>query len=316
MSEGISPRDRYNFPIELQVQILPIEAEAWVHLRMGRYSLAESLYRKILQLLLQHQETQGRALHKGAPLHQLGLSLYFQGEYENSIKYFLLAYSEDALSAEHGQEDNIDRSPACKILRERFLIDLTFLRRIKKISAERKENLDSPRDPNEILREAIERASANEANLLGLCNVSKQELSRRPMHPVLAFWARKVFIGGAFTDLARLRDIQETVIRLDYEPVLTEEFGVPDELIHHHNLMLLHTCKYAIFEVSRPAGQLLEIERTRDYRIEPLLVYSSRGEKELPGHLSAMLRTAGFDIRGYRDTVELREIITQYLQRQ
>lgn len=313
MSESIKPSDRYKIPNDLKIRIAPIEREAWIHLRMGRYDRAEALYRSELELFGKSEEKEGRSLHKGAPLHQLGLVFYFKKEFERSVRNFLLAYCEDTLSAESGQEDGADGSPACRILRDRFLIDLTFLRRIKEVSAEKKSKEEFPANPNDILKEAVNRHGADEANLLELCRSSEEALKQMPIDPILYLWPRKVFIGGPFIDLARLRDIQELVIRLGFEPVLTEESGIPEELIHHHNLMMLHSCKYAIFEVSRPAGQLIEIERTRDYGIRPLLVYSSTGE-EIPKHVSAMLRTAGFDLKGYRDTIELGELIADYLK--
>jgi len=281
---------------------------------MGRYGRAEALYKRELELFAESQKKENHSLHKGAPLHQVGLVFYFKKQFERSARFFLWAYCEDTLSADFRREDNADGSPACKILRDRFLIDLTFLRRIKEISAEKKAKNKFPADPNEVLKEAVKRQGADGENLLKLCRSSEEALSYMPIDPILYLWPRKVFIGGSFTDLARLRDIQEFVIRLGFEPVLTEESGIPEELIHHHNLMLLHSCKYAIFEVSKPAGQLIEIERTRDYGITPLLVYSSTGEK-IPKHLSAMLRTAGFDLKGYRDTIELGDLIAEYLKK-
>jgi hypothetical protein len=224
------------------------------------------------------------------------------------IKNFLWAYCEDVLSADQGQEDNQDRAPACEVLRRTFLIDLTFLRTIKYLSYFRKASGDIPRNPNEILNSALEEHNIAQEDLFTLCQATEEMLGRRPLDPLIAAWDRRVFIGGPFNNMARLRDIQEVIIRLNYAPVFTQEVVGANQMVHHHNLMLLHTCRYAIFEITGYRGQLMEIERTRDYEIEPLLLYSSEDfeVQNVPEYVSAMLRTyPGAIIRNYRDTPQL-----------
>ncbi len=65
-------------------------------LRKGKYQEAERLYRAFFETLLEQQKVVGR-VHKGMPLHNLGLSLFFQGRAEEAIVFFLSAYVEDVI---------------------------------------------------------------------------------------------------------------------------------------------------------------------------------------------------------------------------
>jgi hypothetical protein len=81
--------------------------------------------------------------------------------------------------------------------------------------------------------------------------------------------------------------------------------------IHHHTLLLLHTCKWAIFDVNVPAGQLMEIERTLDY---VLVVYKI--SESASTHISFMIKTytnPRIKFEGYRDLEELKNLIIRYL---
>ena len=91
--------------------------------------------------------------------------------------------------------------------------------------------------------------------------------------------------------------IKEVVVRLGYEPVIIDEIDVSGDLIHHHSLMYLHTCKFAIFETTSPGGQLMEVERARDYDIKPLLVCTATAAASLSG----MIQTIGLKSRTYGD---------------
>jgi hypothetical protein len=64
-------------------------------------------------------------------------------------------------------------------------------------------------------------------------------------------WDRRVFAGGAY----RAKDHQVEVVvdvvrRLGFDAVATWDFEIPNELSHHHSLMLLHECRSAIFDVN------------------------------------------------------------------
>lgn len=83
-------------------------------LRQGKYKEAECIYRAFYQTLLEQQKSVGR-VHKGMPLHNLGLSLYYQGQSKEAIKYFFCAYVEDVIRANGA--DTVEQGLASKIIR-------------------------------------------------------------------------------------------------------------------------------------------------------------------------------------------------------
>ena len=74
----------------------------------------------------------------------------------------------------------------------------------------------------------------------------------------------------------------------------------------------MHECNKAVFEVSSEAGQLMEIERLRDYEIKPLVVC------QVGAHLSKMLEELVFaqdyEIKRYGDDDELVKLVQEYLK--
>jgi len=78
--------------------------------------------------------------------------------------------------------------------------------------------------------------------------------------------------------------------------------------------MLLHECKYAIFDLSQEAGQLMEIERVRDYNVRTLAVYQAiGGEPKITEMLKALLNSMNIPIKPYRDSPELGNHINSFL---
>lgn len=121
-------------------------------------------------------------------------------------------------------------------------------------------------------------------------------------------WERHVFVGGNYaTHIAELKRIKRVCFDKGYDPVLAKEFKFPPGKVHHHSLMLLHERSKAVFEVSSEAGQLMEIERLRDYEIKPLIVY------QVSAHLTKMLEELvggqDYDIKQYSDDEELVKLI-------
>ena len=309
----VQPVDR-SVPSEVRPQIMRLETEAYVHLRMGRYAECGALYRDVLGILYKKQAEQDRPIHKGAPLHMIGLSLLYQEKLEDSVRFFLLAYIEDTLNVGFGNEAEADTAPASRVLRDLFQISIGFLDAVKQFSRDLKERgkWQEAKEPKEILEVVAKREDVDSSNLLALCKARPKLLKKQPIDPLPGTWDKRVFIGGSYDQLAILREIQEIVIRTKtFQPILAYEFSVPQDKIHHHDLMLLHCCRLAIFEVSTGNGHLMEIERAKDYDVEVLLVYSSRNG---PSHsMSSMLQTAGYPLVPYIDLNDLAKKITSWL---
>ena len=116
-----------------------------------------------------------------------------------------------------------------------------------------------------------------------------------------------------FIDTANLEEIKRFVREEGFDPILAAEFDIEELDIHHHSLLLLHLCSKAVFEVTFPAGQLMELERCRDYNIKPLLVRNTMQDQD--PLVSQMIRTmADEEVNAYSSIDELRELIRGYLQ--
>jgi hypothetical protein len=83
--------------------------------------------------------------------------------------------------------------------------------------------------------------------------------------------------------------------------------------VHHHALMLLHECGKAVFEVTEHVGQLMEIERLRDYEVKPLVVCQVNAP--LSEMLEALLKSQGYEVNRYSNPAELEKLVTDFLSR-
>lgn len=302
-----------SIPVDMIETIQQLQKEGYINLRIGKYQKSEELYRKELTILIEKQAEEDRPIHKGSPLHMIGVSLLFQEKLEESVRFFLLAYIEDTLNVAFKLEAEADKAPAGVMLRDLFRIDPSFLNQIKEYVSVLKEKRQwhNARKPEDILAEMAKKLNIDLRNLLALCAAKPVLIKKTPIDPLPGAWQKRVFIGGDYDHLAILRDIQEVVMRSDFQPIFPYDFMVPKELIHHHDLMLLHFCRLGIFEVSNPAGQLMEIERAKDYDVDVILFYSDRDGP--PHSMTSMLLTAGYHLEPYRDTPELKQKIKDWL---
>lgn len=111
-----------------------------------------------------------------------------------------------------------------------------------------------------------------------------------------------------------LVEIRDLVTQLGFQPILASEFEMSKEMTHDHSLRLLYECRYAIFEVTSPAGQLIEIEKALSFsEIKVLIIYMSRDEsRKLP---STMLNIPAprTPPHGYLTFEEMRSTISSFL---
>lgn len=99
--------------------------------------------------------------------------------------------------------------------------------------------------------------------------------------------SRMIFLGGNYEyDEGILGDIGEVIEEIDLIPIIAKDvFEVVDpHEIHGESLRLLHNCGFAVIDVTNPAGQLMELERARDYGVTTFVSYRAR-------HLSKMIIT-------------------------
>lgn len=305
-----------SIPARLVDRMRTLDNEGLVALYMNRFAEAEGIFRNQYSILSEAQAGESRPIHKGGPLQNLGISLLNQGRNEEGLHSVLLAYIEDTLDVQYGEEDEIDRRPAAVVLRDYLKIRLGFLNAIKRFSAQIKKDgkWRMATNPEEILREVTRTLGYDFENLFSLCDFRPLPAGGIP----LGFpqpWENRVFIGANYDTHAHvIPEIKEAVIRRGYTPVIAYEVRIPADLIHHHSLLLLHTCKYAIMEITSYSGQLMELERAKDYGVTALLLRSSLGTPTLPPQISSMIQNLGYRLELYRDIPELRQRVSAFLQ--
>ncbi|GEM_PF-5796346 len=129
-------------------------------------------------------------------------------------------------------------------------------------------------------------------------------------------YEQRVFIGGNYDSMPVLREIEKFVREFEFFPILAHDCEMASSELHDQTLLLLHSSKYAIFEATRPSGELMELERIRDYGTIALLVYQVKSGDEMtvvPGQISQMLATTSVARIGYPDFATLRRHIQRFL---
>ena len=122
----------------------------------------------------------------------------------------------------------------------------------------------------------------------------------------------RVFIGGDYRHPSVLREIKKIVSSLGFQPIIALDFDIPPRDINRCSKMLLHVSNYAIFEVSSSSGQLMELERTKDYDVETLVVFQVIDEKEKP-KISQMISTFKVQKVGYKNFNDLKKHVSTFL---
>jgi hypothetical protein len=221
----------------------------------------------MLQLLNQSQRQLRHPIHKGTPLHMIGLCYAVTNQHNPALRYFVLAYIEDTLNVGFNMEDEADRMPAARMLRDYYSLRMSVLREIKQVSNEAKAagEWTGIYRPETLLHRVEERIQIDANELV-------QDLihtpARFPQRQPFGFpqpWEQRVFIGGNYqTHMPVIRHIEAIVNSLGYTPIVAFDVEIPHENTHHHTMLLLHTCGHALFEISSASGQLMEIERARE----------------------------------------------------
>jgi hypothetical protein len=317
MAEQRIPNPDRSIPREFKQNISRLSIEASQRFNRRRFDAARELHEQILAVIERAQKSAGRPIHKGAPLYNIGVCFALTNRHNLALRNILLAYIEDTLNVAFGFEDEADRAPAAQMLRDFYGIRMDVLRTQKQIAYEVKQEdrWTAIFDPEELLQTLVERLGIDADNLSTVLTRPPPQIAPRQPLGFPQPWHERVFIGGNYqTHMPVIRHIENIVIALGYTPVIAFDVEMPRNLTHHHTLLLLHTCRYAIFEISSPAGQLMEIERTRDYENETLLLYSRISPDAAPSPLvSTMLQTTGLRTEGYTDLSDIDPIVRNFL---
>jgi hypothetical protein len=119
---------------------------------------------------------------------------------------------------------------------------------------------------------------------------------------------------GNYDNVSILRMISEIISDLGYQLILALEFDVPPSQVHDYDLLLLHNCRYAIFEITMPNGHLMELERAKEYVVQTLAVYQARDEsRKPPPTVTSMILPMKIPKYGYLVFDDLNVCISEFL---
>lgn len=264
----------------------------------------KSLFDKVLQ-----NQAAGIRFHKGGELQNMGACKLYTGQTLEAFHYFILAYVEDLLSLDL---DSANITPSARTLKEIFKLsdkELILIQDNIEIIINSKGIVQNPYDVlNLILQTRAYDDLEKKARKLSL----SIEYNKYPsISHMPGEFENRVFIGGDYESVYLLDAIIIPVLEFGFTPIIAAEFKTDKHNIHHHALLLLHNCKYAIFDVSSKGGQMMEAERTLDYETETLFVCNKSGQSRV----SAMLKSFGknYEIQWFEDRKELKSIIYHFL---
>ena len=94
-----------------------------------------------------------------------------------------------------------------------------------------------------------------------------------------------VFIGGNYNyDVIIFNSLSDTIKSINLIPIIANEIfeNLKPNEIHEESLRLLHNSSFALIDITHPAGQLMELERARDYNVITFVFYSSKHTSVMP----------------------------------
>ena len=293
--------------------------EAKINMSLRRIERAIDYLNKDLKFRESIQTRKRHRVHKGAAYYNLGLCHLFEEKRDMNkvVLNFLLAYIEDGLSS-HPVVGHAESGEAARMLRVNLKINPGYLMTIGVLIEDTVDDPKNVLDPSDLLPPPASAGlpSVGMDRISELCQSTDVLIPRKTPIPNILDRRRRVFIGGNYTSqTSNLLKIKETVLRLGFDPVITDDYGAPEDKARELSLMLLHTCKSAIFDITVAGGQYIEIERAKDYGIEPLLIFSAdTTTRDYP--LTSGTKMLGIRPKAYRDLeTDLEPLIRDHLKK-
>lgn len=233
------------------------------------FSLWNDLYQEVLK-----KQPKGKRYHKGGEVHNMGICKLLLMSPLDSLNYFILGFIEDVLSTKTESGTSPEDAPGAQNLRNIFKLTDDDFRRIRTFIQETESEIGVVQNP-QIVLDKLEKSGAK----------GPMEKIARDFHPTIrqgvnsisripGDWDNRVFIGGDYVSYFYVLNMLKPLLQSNkYTPIIAYEFTKPDEMsIREQALLLLHNCKYAIFDISGRGGHLMEIERTFDYQTKAFYV--------------------------------------------
>ena len=284
---------------------------------MGEFGPALKIVKDLYDKMLDWQSKYNLRFHKGYPIHNIGYTLFLQKEYLEARRYFILAYIEDLLSAD--EEEEADSTPAGQTLLLGYSFGPELLNILKRKVKELKEEGRIPLRPEEVVQE-LQASKPDYKDVEGKVAVIKKEAPLKPFTVFEKEWEKRVFVGGTIGLRFIIEKVADIVSELDYEPIVCHQVVTPQEMerdIRSKCLVLLHCCKYAIFDLAEQKGQLVEIDRAPEYGVLTLVVWPDTKEKEVTEMLKSLVNRQQINSNSYKKFPEdVKTIVQEFLEAQ
>lgn len=273
---------------------------------------AELLAREEYALLLDAEKQQQRRLHKGHPLHNLGVILVYIGRADEARTYFHAAHAEDTRSVDPDDE-------GWGWLARQVLLDL-YGERPSLIEKLGEMAEASPEDPLTLARR-FEGSYGPFKSYRGI-RAGRRDESRIDSIPA----DQLVFCAGSHSLPHHLTAMADGVRASGLEPVVVMEFKNPSgydaaasseraRMDYEKSERLLSRCGLVVMDLSDPMGQTIELEKAKQANV-PMFIGFVSNDPLGTMHGSSMYQGAaavsGVKPRGFRNTDELRDEVRDW----
>lgn len=248
-----------------------LEVKAQNGIAQKDFDIAIKKYFEWLLLLYQYQKNRKVRIHKGYVLFRLGLTYYRQNKMKEALEYILQAFIEDVVSSRDLSQ--IMETHSFRMLTQ-LGVGLDFLEKLKTGVLKEKAEGRNADSPDSLGKKFLSDEKVSTPKKIAYIEKEKLVivealLGRKTIEELPGNYDKRVFIGGSYANshLNTLRELAKYVDELGYYPVIAIDYDPPrddknQELlnVHDFDVLLIHVCNYAIFELSKPAGQYNEIE--------------------------------------------------------
>jgi hypothetical protein len=291
-------------PENLQRELDDVARKYSLCIHTQQYDVALNIITDLYNRMLRWQEEHQQRFHKGYAIHNIGYTLYLQNKPpQEALRYFILAYIEDLLSADN--EDEADLTPAGQTLLLGYKYEPKILKELKLIVATLKKQGKLPLIPEDVIGEL----GKSWQDVKGEITVVAPKVDDNPK------WEKKVFIGGSGRLIPTINFMRDTVEKLGYYAVVAVDYVMPKEMnVYRKCLYLLNGCKYAIIDLSEQAGQLIEADRAAEYGIRTLVIWPKGREESITQMLKDAFEERGINNQSYERFPELEGIFREFLR--
>jgi len=293
------------------------------------FEKAKEVYLSWYDALLRYQTSRGVRVHKGHPLHNVGFATV-NLDIKKALDYFLIAYIEDVISER--QEGQARSTPAFKTLTVGYGISQKTVEDLESWVRARKQAKTSQSNPEDELKSFFSRSpkltvSAEVKLRLDDTLRITQTISatgplqaapsaKRSIDDLPGTYSTRVFLGGSYSNENTLHEMEAYLRECELSGIVAIDYESPAEgekrllNIHDLDVLLIHMCRYAIFELSFPGAQYGEIEWAIRFLNKPTFGVKSERSPRVPAHIDDLFRDeAKREVFSYSRNEELRQYI-------